>query len=271
MLKKNYRIVVSAVFVAAVLLTIAVYASSGTVYAGTYSSSLDEGKSTPLIYPFEYDEEAVTYLKIKPSKTGTITFTADYSCYVALCDANRNVISVGYNSPGDSVMPENLNPFMRKVHYGVKKGVTYNLKIYVMPKRQDENGYYISTVKYTNSKVTPAKYGSSKKKAKAIKKNKKVKGLFTAGNKKAQWFKVTSKQKKTRITISVGKVNYGLNITGYYKSGSKWKSSESVITWQTDYNSDTFTGTVNKKKKHTYYIKVTPRDNTSGSYSITWK
>ena len=271
MLKRNSLIVVSAVFVAAVLLTIAVYASSGTVYAGTYSSSLEEGKLTPLIYPFAYDYEAVTYLKITPSKKGTITFTADYSCYVALCDSKRNVISVGYTSPGDTVMPDNLNPFMRKVHYGVKKGVTYNLKIYGMPTRQDENGYYTGKVKYTNSKVTPAKYGSSKKKAKAIKKNKKIKGLFTAGNKKAQWFKVTNKQKKTRITISVGKINYGLNITGYYKSGSKWKKTESVITWQTDYNSDTFTGTISKKKKHTYYIKVTPRDKTSGSYSITWK
>ena len=270
-MKNNYVRTAITVFLTASLLIIVMAFISSSAYAGIYSSSIEEGNEEKLRWDPPYDPNAVTYLEIKPSKTGVITFTADYSCYVSLCDAKRNVLSTsGNNSAGDPLEPNNTNAFMRRVFYGVKGGVTYNLRIVNMPTRQ-EGGDYVGVFLYTTSKVSPAKCGSSKKKAKAIKKKKTVKGLFTAGNRKAQWFKITNKQKKTKIYISADKINYILNIKAYYKKGKKWKAVDDVVSWQTDYKKTYFVGKINKKVKHTYYLKITPRGKTSGSYTIKWK
>ena len=261
-----------AVILAAAVLIIIMAATTVQTYAGEFNDvSIDENTKTTIKWNGSYDSEAVTHIKIKPSKTGTITFTADFMCYVTLCDANKKVLSKGYYSSGDYIDPDNTNSFMNKVHYGVKKDKTYFLKVYLMPKAQDAEGHYVGVVKYTNSKVAASKCGSSKKKAKAIKKNKTVKGLFAGGNKKAQWFKITNKQKKTKIYIKANKINYALNFKVYYKSLGKWYDATYMLTWQTDYSKDTITGTLNRKAKHTYYIKVTPEGKSSGYYTIKWK
>ena len=271
-MNKVYRRVGMAVIFAAALLMIIMAASTVDSYAKerVYNSTLDEGVLQPIWWP-TYDVDTTTYLKIKPSKKGTITFTADFMCYVSLCDSNKKVLCRGYYDSGDYIDPANTNAFMQKVHYGVKKGVTYYLKVYLMPNTQNSQGYYVGKVKYTNAKVSPSKCGSSKKKAKAIKKNKTVKGLFTGGTKKAQWFKITNKQKKTKIYIQAKKINYALDFKVYYKSAGKWKDVSTQLTWQTDYSKDVFTGTINMKAKHTYYVKVSPYGKSSGSYTIKWK
>ncbi len=270
-MKNNYVRTAITVFLTASLLIIVMALISSDAYAGTYYSSLGEGVTTKVRWKLPYDTDAVTYLEIKPSKTGVITFTADYSCYVSLCDSKYKVLSTsGYDSSGDPLDPDNTNAFMRRVYYGVKKGVTYNLKVVNMPQRQEDDRL-VGVFLYTTAKVTPAKCGSSKKKAKAIKKKKTVKGLFTAGNKKAQWFKITNKQKKTKIYISADKINCVLKVKAYYKSGKKWKSVDDAVSWQTDYKKTYFTGKINKKVKHTYYLKITPYKTTSGSYTIKWK
>ncbi len=140
-----------------------------------------------------------------------------------------------------------------------------------MPTTTDSEGRYAGVLKYTNTRISPSKYGSSKKKAKAIKKNKKIKGLFVAGSKKPQWFKITTKQKVTKISINAAKTDYYLNFKVYYKSLGKNKSALSTLGRPTDYNKDTLTGTTNKKAKHTYYIKVYPEAKASGHYTIKWK
>ena len=270
-MKKNYTRVEMIILLSVVLLIIVMTAVTVNSYASTYRTKLVEGKQVAKYWEPPYDADAVTYIEITPSKTGTITYTTDFACWVTLCDANRKELSKGYYESGDCIDPDNYNSFMQKVHYGVKKGKTYNLKVVNMPTRTDSEGDYEGIMKYTTTKVKPAKCGSSKKKAKAIKKNKKIKGLFKAGSKKAQWFKVTNKQKKTKITISADKINYALNVKVYYKDGKKWKNASTNLTWQTDYKKNTFQGTISKKAKHTYYIKVTPEGKTSGAYSIKWK
>lgn len=251
------------------LMMIVMAAYTSQVYAGTYRGpTLKEGESTPLIYQMSYDNDAVTFLKIKPSKTGTITFTADYVCSVTLCDSKEKEISKGNLDHGDPVRPGTEN---EKVHYGVKKGTTYYLKIRNMPTAQDSNGYYTGKVKYTCSKVSPSKSGASKKKAKAIKKKKTVKGIFTAGKKKAQWYKITNKQKKTTISLSTPRINYALKFKIYYKSAGKWYDQTFTLTSSPSANKNTIEGTVNIKAKHTYYIKVYPDGKSSGYYTIKWK
>lgn len=268
---KKYFIKAELITILTAFILLAVMMTAADIYAGNHYVDLEENQGTRVIWTDGYDSEAVTYMRIKPTKTGTITFTANFQCYVALCDEDYKLLSIGYYSEGDSILPNNNYDFMKKVHYGVKKNKIYNLKVYLMPNYTDDKGRYSGVVKYTTTKVKTAKHGSSKKKAKAIKKNKKIKGLFVGGNKKAQWYKVTNKQKKTLITISADKINYALDIKVYYKDGKKWKNASTNLTWQADYKKDTFQGTINKKAKHTYYIKVTPKGKTSGSYTIKWK
>lgn len=265
------------VLMAAAMLIILLAAATVQADAGTYylKDPLPEGKDQYVNWGQSYDSEAVTYITVKPSKTGVIKFSTDFYCYVSLCDSNRKVLSVGSDSTGDYIDNNNTNSFMQKVFYGVKKGKTYKLKIVNMPtfttQASDGNYYYYGKMKYTNTKVSPSKYGKSKKKAKAIKKNKTVKGLFTAGSKKAQWYKITNKQKKTKIYIAAPKQNYRMKFTVYYKDGNKWKNTYTILSRQTDYSKDIFQGTITKKVKHTYYIKVTPEAKSSGTYTIKWK
>ena len=269
-MKKNYERIETILFLSVIMLVMIMAAGTAYSYAKTYYGDLDEGVNTSVSWGGTYDPNAITYFRIQPSKKGTITFTADFACWVTLCDDKYNELSKGYYNSGDRIDPNNTSSFMQKVHYGVKANKTYNLKLVNMPPAANKDSLFVGVVKYTNAKVKTAKYGSSKKKAKAIKKNKKIKGLFVAGNKKAQWYKVTNKQKKTKITISADKINYALNIKVYYKDGKKWKNASTQLTWQTDYKKDTFQGTINKKAKHTYYIKVSPEGKTSGSYTIKW-
>ena len=270
-MKKNYAEIETIVFLSALMLVMIMSVGATYSYAGTYYVDLGENVKTTVKWGGTFDSSAVTYVRIKPSKKGTITFTADFYCWVTLCDENYKELSKGYYDSGDCVDPHNTNSFMQKVHYGVKGNKIYNLKVVNMPQNVGQDNKFYGVLMYTNSKVKPCKCGASKKKAKAIKKNKKVKGLFVGGSKKAQWFKVTNKQKKTKITISADKINYALNVKVYYKDGKKWKNASTNLTWQTDYKKNTFQGTISKKAKHTYYIKVTPEGKTSGAYSIKWK
>lgn len=276
-MKKGYTRAAMTVLMVAAILIILLAATTVTANADTYylENPLPVNTEKSVKWGSTYDANAITYIKIKPTKTGIIKFTTNFFCYVTLCDNNRKVLSRGSDTSGDYIDINNTNSFMQKVYYGVKKGKTYQLKIVNMPnfttQASDGYYYYIGKLKWTNSKISPSKKGSSKKKAKAIKKNKKIKGLFVGGNKKAQWFKITNKQKKTKIYIAAPKQNYRMKFRVYYKSGKKWKSVATTLSKQTDYSKDVFTGTINKKIKHTYYIKVTPEAKSSGTYTIKWK
>lgn len=251
-------------------------ANAGTWYfddAHGGDRRVKEGKLTEVTWGTEVDNDCVTYFELNPTKTGYITFSiqsSGYSGYASLCDANGKVISKGtYNTKGDSINGGSSYKYMRSISYGVKKGKTYYLRIDGYTSQKNSEGECYSTVKWTNSKVKASKYGKKKSKAKAIKKKKLVKGLFTAGNKKGQWFKITNKQKKTKITIKSSKNNESFKIITYYKSFNKWYKNTSHVYRSNSTN--TLTGTVSRKAKHTYYIKVVPEGKSSGYYTIKWK
>ena len=129
---------------------------------------------------------------------------------------------------------------------------------------------YIGTVKWTNSAVKGMKYGKSKKKASVLKKNKTRKGLFVAGNKKAQWYKIKSKKKKIKISLSSSANCGSIKATVYYKSyGSWYNNSLTVFRGGDKTRIGTLTST--RKAKKTVYIKVAPVNMTSGSYQIKWR
>ena len=216
------------------------------------------------------------YIKIKPSKTGIITFTDDFthSYSVALCNASKKVVSVGnnYGQTGDFFSYGSAYKWQTFINYGVKKGTTYYIKIKggSTERANLQTGTpFVGTVKWTNKSVKPAKSGKSKKKAVTLKKGKKVKGLIVAGDKKGKWYKIKSNYKQTKITCSAKNCNGAIVAEVMYKSGGKWQKmkcsgvrsdspSRSVVIYST-------------KKKNTYYVKVHPEKKDSGVYYLSWK
>ena len=269
MMKKT--ITGSIVLIAAIAVVMAAFAALSVeeASADTYSmNNLDEGKDDKVIWTDKYDSNAVTYFQIKPKKTGYVTFSVDFYAYTKLCDANKKVVSQG-DSDGDFVYRGSDYPYQRSVSYGVKKGKTYKIMVKGYPSTTNEYGEYYGMVKWTNTKVKPSKYGKSKKKSKAIKRKKTVKGLFVAGSKKAQWYKITTNKKKIKIDLKSPKCTGFIKYKIYYKSYNKWYNT-TYQTWRASLYQPV-EGISNKKVKHTYYIKVTPQGKSSGAYSIKWR
>ena len=236
--------------------------------------TIAKGKVVKINFGTAYDYTNYYYFKIKPNATGVIAFTDDYThgSNVALCNAKKKIISRGEKSYDDFYSAGSQYPYQKVLYYGVKKGKTYYIRVKGASAEYEAYGLpYVGNVKWTLSKVKASKYGTSKKKAKAMKKKKTVKGLFVAGNKKAQWFKITNKQKKTKITFLSKKNNGSFKVTVYYKSYGKWYNSTYRVYRSDSSNKNVLTGTVSKKVKHTYYLKVTPDAKTSGYYTLKWK
>lgn len=216
------------------------------------------------------------YIKIKPTKSGIITFKDDFShgYSIVLCNAKKKVISEGnnYGSPGDFLSWDSGYKWQTFINYGVKKGTTYYIRLRggSTARANLQTGTpYIGTVKWTNKAVKPAKSGKSKKKAVTLKKGKKVKGLITAGDKKGKWYKIKSNYKQTKITCSAKNCNGAIVAEVMYKSGGKWQKinckgvrssdpSRSIVIYST-------------KKNNTFYVKVHPDKKDSGVYYLSWK
>lgn len=235
--------------------------------------SVAEGKEVKINFGTKADYDSYFYFRIKPSKTGYITFKNDYvhGNKVALCNASKKVISRGDAKYDDFYSANSQYSYQAILHYGVKKGVTYYIRVKGgSTDHESYNSPYIGTVKWTNSAVKGMKYGKSKKKGSTLKKKKKRNGLFIAGNKKAQWYKIKTKQKKMKIILSSSAKCGDICVTVYYKSYGHWyNNTMTAIRGGDKKRIGTLTST--KKSKKTVYVKVYPRNTTSGSYQISWK
>lgn len=238
--------------------------------ASALTKTVKQGVKTKVVFGANASSSTIAYYKIRPTKTGTIQFTVNpnYSGYVSLCNARKKVISK-YDANGEWIWGDSSTSYFRKVFFGVKKGTTYFIKVKGYSYDRNDFGNYVGYVKWTNAKFKQSKYGKSKKKAKAIKKKKTVKGLFIAGKKKAQWFKITNKQKKTRIYLKSPRTNGTIKIKAYYKSYGRWYNvTYSVYRGKV---TEKLTGTISKKVKHTYYLKIYPDKKSSGNFTLRWK
>lgn len=215
------------------------------------------------------------YIKIRPTKTGIITFEDDFShgYSIVLCNTKKQVISVGnnYGSPGDFLSWDSGYKWQRTINYGVKKGKTYYIRLRggsISRANLQTGTPYIGTVKWTNKSIKPAKSGKSKKKAVTLKKGKNVRGLIVAGDRKGKWYKIKSNYKQTKITCSAKNCNGAIVAEVMYKSGGKWEKinckgvrssdpSRSIVMYST-------------KNKNTYYVKVHPEKKDTGVYYLKW-
>ena len=241
----------------AVIIMMAVFT---TVNASALTKTIKQGVKTSVNFGPEATSNTVAYYKIKPNKTGIITFTVNqnYSGYATLCNAHKKAISKG-STNGDFIWGSSS---FYKVYYGVKQGRTYYIRMKGYSYDKDDLGNYVGKVKWTNTKIRPAKAGSSKKKAKKIRRKKTIRGLIVAGEKKAKWYKFTTNKKKVTVKFSSIKTNGGIKYKAY---SSKTKGPLFLST------TDGFTFSQWYKRKVTIWIKVYRNKQSSGSYALKWK
>lgn len=223
----------------------------------------------------EYDYTNFYYFKIKPTKKGYITFTSDYvhGYSVALLNSSKNLISVGDSSFDDFYSAGSQYKYQTFINYGVKKGVTYYIRVKGASTEREEYGKpYVGSIKWTNSAVKPAKSGSKKSKAKSLKRKKTIKGLVVAGDKKAKWYKITTKRKTIRLLFKAPKTNGSIKITTIkrmYGHKGKWIKNTYTASRGGNYVSGPTTNP--NGTKWTMYLKVQRKGKASGYYTLKWK
>ena len=227
---------------------------------------------------FDYNNDTY-YFKINPTKTGTITLSGNaaypVSGYVSLCNASKKVISKdSKKSKGAWFWSDSSTAYFRTVHFGVKKGKTYYIRIAdCSPKFVYEVGNYkvLGTLKWTNKAVKNIKYGKTKKKALTIKRNKKKAGVIKAGSKKPQWYKINVNKKSAKIYLTSTKNCGKIKADVYYRlhgSYGKWMKTTIYAYRDGAYYYSTISGTTKVRR---VYIKVYPGSSTSGAYTLKWK
>ncbi len=264
--RKSLRIAVSAALAAAVLIVMMACMQAES-FAGTYEfqNPFGEGVSTTVTWPADASSDSVSYAQLTTSKKGRITFSADFTCDVALCNSNGDVVSWG-SDYYDDVIPNAAYACWKTITFGVSKGKTYYLRITGIPTSKDSSGKYVGTVKWTGTKYIPGKAGKKKSRAASIKRKKTVKGLIVAGDRKAKWYKIKTSRRSVKIYFNA-KTDYQIKAIAYYKKGGKTKSLKAV--WKRNSNGTTGFSFINPKG--TIYIKVIRVGKGSGSYTLKWK
>lgn len=220
------------------------------------SDSTMKNKKTTVIYPGH--SKSVTYLKFKPTVSGYVTVNMlkgyyDTSADITLCTSKKKALS-------EAIWVYAGSSTSNKAVFGVKKNTTYYLKITNVSGR--------AGVKFTQTKVSE-KSGSSRKKAKTLKKNSTAKGTIVAGSSTTDWYKIkVTKSQKVKITTK-GNMSGNLKMQLYKSNGKKYGWDVTALYGIGD--SNTYT-TSSKLPKGTYYIKIYRGNSKSnGYYTLKWK
>ncbi len=149
---------------------------------------------------------------------------------------------------------------------GVKKG-TYTFTV------KSSAPIYKLRVKFTP--VKESKYGTSKKKAKAIKKKKTSKALMITNAKKTHWYKFKNKKLQKVSVVLDTKISEGNSVGGLKVTIYDKKRQIYTRTLYSDSKSLTVKlytiGKKNKLKKGTYYVKVESYKGGNGYFTVKWK
>ncbi len=225
-------------------------------FASGANRTLTSGKTTA-IYNNNNSSQWV-YTKFKAKKTGYIA--------VAAAEIAEYPYSINVKLTNNKKKDLSTKTYVRNqyVYYGVQKGKTY----YIATSSSAE--FYNLYIKHTTVKE---KSGSSKSKAKTIKKGKTVKGVQIANKKKSgtDWYKFYLPSRKNfTITLKGGTSNvYGRDLVVKItkaNGGSIIGNTMYVENGGGDYK------TRSPFAAGTYYLQVAKKDKmSSGWYSIKWK
>ncbi len=209
------------------------------------------------------------YYKIKPTKTGLMSVqltdfddTSSTSGDITLYNSNSKAISktLWYYSANSS----------NRAYFGVKKGLTYYIKV------TDCYGSYLKNNKYGIKYSVTGKTDralSSKSKAKTLnRKASSTESLFVASTAKSTDYykiKVTSKR-KTAIDIDTTKIKSGNIYVTLYKGSKKIGKTITIYPGEDARINYTYGTTSGKVNAGTYYVKVQQGTKASGSYKIRY-
>ncbi len=217
-------------------------------------------------YKNSYQDSAAKF-KIRPTKSGYITVTLKQygydssSGYVTLLNSKKRAVSdkLWYYSSSTTSY----------VVFGVKKGVTYYLRVNSC---QGSSSYqYAYGIKF-KQKAALLKKNIKKSKSLLLKRKAKYKSMTRQATGKAmnQWYKIrVPRKQKTQVRVDASKVKSGsAKITLYY--GSKKIDSATIYLGKINTFNITYSTTYGQAMKGTYYIKVTTSKKCSGMYKIRY-
>lgn len=216
--------------------------------------------------------DSTEYIKFKAPSSGYVVFTANnipknigdhLRLDLFLCNAKRKEIS-------DTHYNQFVLGAEESITFAIAKGKTYYLRV-------DSSYYEEYQIEYKFTKVNEKTGNHKRSKAANLKKNKLVKGLLMAGEKKADWYKVKlTKKQVLYLTVSV-KSHLGINVDVYDKNGEEVYGLDF---YQPSSNNETKTlhsEKWNRKKMKlkpgTYYVKVYVNEDARGCgyYSLKWR
>ncbi|MBQ5440819.1 MAG: hypothetical protein IIU36_00960 [Firmicutes bacterium] len=245
-------------------------------YIYAYSSRLLKPQSSFLLSSVvtgkSWDYSTIKY-KIVPPKTGVMTVTLKaYNASFSQGDVKLLRDGKAFSAK----LTYNSDKSFYKVHFGVKKGKTYYLKvsdIYVDPNTTAIKGFKYG-IKYSIKGVTQRNI-SKKSKAKTLKRKATATStLFVAnGSTENDWYKFTvTSKRKTQFKINAEMMTKGsddkLTITAY--KGSNKIGTATLPAGYSDTFTITYGTTTGKASKGTYYIKVHRNSKLSGKYTIKY-
>lgn len=238
---------------------------SRTLYQGTskwtYASGMNKSG----------DGYSTVYFKVTPDRTGVMTVSLKefgyHSAYgssgtVTLLNSSKKALSneVTYNSKVSG----------SRVYFGVKKGVTYYLKVTNCCGNEAYNYKY--GIQYGMTSRTDRAIGSKSSAKKLTRKADATNTLFVASTSNStDWYKFTVTSKRaTRITINTSSIKSGSLIVTVYKGSTKIGTDTIPASYNGQTYDITYGTTYGKANSGTYYVKVVKGTKASGKYSIRY-
>ncbi len=211
------------------------------------------------------DDASTTYFKVVPQKTGVMTVSLKQYGYhnkygssgkIQLLNSNKKSLSnaVTYNSKNSA----------SRAYFGVKKGVTYYLKVtncYGSPEYNYKYG-----IQYGITTRTDRAIGTKSSAKKLSRKASATNTLFVAStNESTDWYKfVVSETRSSEIVVNAANIKSGSLKVYLYLGSQKIDIKNEKVPAN---NKLTIIGTL---PRGTYYLKVVKGTKASGNYTVRY-
>ena len=240
--------------------------NSGAAYSVQQIAAGGKLKSgTPRLGTSYADNRTIAYYTIHVSAKGKLRVTATDASYRYPGYSKITLKKKGKLYSGEEYLFRGMG---YSTVYGVKKG-TYQIGV------RSSSELYKITATFTEMKTL--KYGKTKKEAAVIERKTKARGIVLANNKVSRWYKITlpqavKKGQKGTITVKASNNNRSLN-SGFKATLLIKKSKKGSVKRTAVLNNSSYVKSVSlfKTKTRDVYVKVYPKNGTTGTYMITWK
>ena len=258
----------------------------GTYYVGVQSDAYAEVQVVPYVYSYATRYLAPGRTMLTSGYNGTSGSLKDSAAMYQIKPAQDGYIAValkeyGYDASSGYVTLLNSGKKMvadrlwyysasktSYVTFGVKKGVTYYLKVDGCQGSYNED--YVYGIQY-KLYGAPVRANTAKKKSINLKrKGSAVAAVLPAnGSSKTNWYKFkVKKTRATQIRIDASNMKSGKTTVTVYRGKKKVATRTVSNGYINTYK--VFYGKKNKAKKGTYYIKISGNARANGKYTVRY-